>query len=74
MFGRDTLSSIQVIITDGDSQETRQLDNAIDLFFPQATCVWCGWHIVNRGWNANVEGPNSFPKIVLPQYEFIDII
>ena len=32
MYGFHILSQIQIIITDGDSQETAQLDNAVDLF------------------------------------------
>jgi hypothetical protein len=46
-----------LIITDGDSQETTQLDIAIGLYFPNATRVQCGWHIIDRGWNAH--GPKS---------------
>ena len=69
MYGHRILSQIQVVITDGDSQETTQLDNAIDLFFPQAKRVRCGWHIVNRGWNKYVEGPKSFGSSMQRQYE-----
>ena len=69
MYGRRILSQIQVIITDGDSQETAQVDNAIDIFFPQAKRVRCGWHIVNRGWNKYVEGPKSFPNSMQSEYD-----
>ena len=34
VYSNDLLSQIQVIITDGDAQESSQIDNAIDLFFP----------------------------------------
>ena len=41
IFGNRVLSKIQVLITDGDSQETSQMDNAIDQFFPSETGkVW----------------------------------
>jgi hypothetical protein len=43
------LSYIDIILTDGDSQETSQLDYAIKLFFPKAHRARCIWHIVNRG-------------------------
>jgi hypothetical protein len=48
-LGRDCISRIQVIVTDGDSQEITQLDMAIERFFPQAMRVRCGWHIVDKG-------------------------
>ena len=31
--------------------------------------VRCGWHIVNRGWNAYIEGPKSFPRSSMAFYE-----
>ena len=70
-FSIRTLSNVQVIITDGDSQETNQLDNALALYFPQARRVRCGWHIVNRSWNSNLEGPKSFPKNMRSLYEHV---
>jgi hypothetical protein len=48
-LGQDCISRIQVIVTDGDSQEISQLDMAIERFFPQAQRVRCGWHIVDKG-------------------------
>ena len=69
IYDNHILSKIQVFITDGDSQETSQLDNAIDSFFPQAKRIRCGWHIVNRGFLANVEGPRSFPKNMKIHYD-----
>jgi hypothetical protein len=49
LLGHKWLQHVQVIITDGDSQETSQLDIAMAKFFPQAHRVRCGWHIVDRG-------------------------
>lgn len=49
LLGKESLKRIVVIITDGDSQETSQVDYAIDVFFPQAIRVRCIWHIVDRG-------------------------
>ena len=49
LLGVAFLQLIQVVVTDGDSQETSQLDIAIAKFFPQALRVRCGWHLVNRG-------------------------
>ena len=70
-YSKRILSKVQIIITDGDSQETNQLDNALSLYFPQARRVQCGWHIVNRSWNSNIEGPTSFPKNMRPLYDCI---
>jgi hypothetical protein len=57
MLGEEYLREINVIITDGDSQETTQLDIAIASFFPNVMRLRCGWHIIDRGWNAH--GPKS---------------
>jgi hypothetical protein len=44
------LSRVKCIVTDGDSQETSQLDMAIENLFPNVCRVRCGWHIIDRGW------------------------
>ena len=41
LFGNTILNRIQVIVTDGDSQEYGQLDNAISEFMPHITRVRC---------------------------------
>jgi hypothetical protein len=56
MFGKELLSKVTTIITDGDAQETSQLDLAIKLVVPQVFRVRCVCHIVNRGMT------NYFPK------------
>lgn len=53
LLGEKWMSRIRVIISDGDSQEIKQLDAAIQLFFPQVMRVRCGWHIIDRGWKSN---------------------
>ena len=47
LFGKPTVDQIKIIISDGDSQEIQQLDNAISLFLPNILRVRCGWHIVS---------------------------
>ena len=42
LFGKPTVDQIKVIISDGDSQEIQQLDNAISLFLPKVIRVRCG--------------------------------
>ena len=49
VYSNDLLSQIKIIVTDGDAQESSQIDNSIDLFFLQVKQVRCGWHIVHQG-------------------------
>ncbi len=51
------MKKIAIIVTDGDSQEIIQLDNAIKKFFPEAFRIRCFWHIIDRGWHKNVKAP-----------------
>jgi hypothetical protein len=52
LLGRTYMLRVnKVIITDGDANETAQLDNAIEKHFPSVCRVrGCGWYIVDRGW------------------------
>ena len=49
------------MITDGDSQEFTQVDNAIENVIPNAQRVRCGWHIVNQGFDRYVD--TTFPDV-----------
>jgi hypothetical protein len=57
MLGMEFLMEVEVMITNGDSQETTQLELAIKKYIPHAMRLRCGWHIIDRGWNTN--GPKS---------------
>ena len=52
MFNLNTLNRIKLIISDGDNQETRQIDDCR---------ARCGWHIVEMGWTKHILGANCFP-------------
>ena len=54
LLGQIYIQLVQVIFTDGDSQETSALDEAIDLFFPNARRRRCGFHIVMQGMNTQL--------------------
>jgi len=54
IFGREACQRIRLIITDGDSQEYTQLDDAIAAVFVKARRRRCGWHIVAKGWDRHV--------------------
>ena len=62
VYSNYLLSQIKIIVTDGDAQESSQIDNAIDLFFPEVKRVQCGWHIVHQGWNRVIGKPSYHHK------------
>ena len=49
LVGNDVLESIKICITGGDSQETSQLDYAIERVMKRAIHIRCAWHIVSQG-------------------------
>jgi hypothetical protein len=55
LLEKDVLKRIKIIVTDGDSQEISQLDDAISKFFPDAYRIRCSWHIIDRGWHKKVK-------------------
>ena len=52
-FPKSTLDRVRVIITDGDSQEYTQLDNAIKLHLNQVHRLRCGYHLNKKTWEKN---------------------
>jgi hypothetical protein len=54
LLGTDVLKRIKIIVTDGDSQEISQVDDAVARFFPNAYRIRCSWHIIDRGWQKKV--------------------
>jgi hypothetical protein len=53
ILGKD-LSRVQMIISDGDSQEIAQINTMIELVMKQALRQRCGWHVIDRSWNRYV--------------------
>lgn len=49
LLGKHVLVHIRIIITDGDSQEIAQVDNAMVKHCPNAIRLRCHWHIFDRG-------------------------
>ena len=41
---------INIITSDGDSQEYISIDEFIIHYFLHIKIVICGWHVINRGW------------------------
>lgn len=56
LLGNSFCEKVQLQITDGDSQETSQLDQALKTVFKNSKRRRCGWHIVEKGWDRNVSG------------------
>ncbi|KAG7360933.1 MULE transposase domain containing protein [Nitzschia inconspicua] len=54
IIGKTTCEQIRLVITDGDSQELTQLDDAISSVFTKCVCRRCGWHIIHQGWKRHV--------------------
>ena len=48
ILGKHTCSQIQVVITDGDSQEIKACELACKTVFPNATHINCLWHLINK--------------------------
>jgi hypothetical protein len=57
LLGKKVMKKIRIIVTDGDSQEIAQLDDAIKKFFPEANRIRCSWHIIYKGWHKRVKAP-----------------
>ena len=53
LLGKKALSDVKIMITDGDAQETSQLDYAIKKHFPKVYRQRCSWHIIDRSWKKN---------------------
>ena len=47
---------VKLVMTDGDAQETQQVDFAIADVFVTARRTRCGWHLVHQGWKRHVHG------------------
>ena len=62
ILGSDYRLDIAFITTDGDNQAIKALDAAILKFFPNCYRNRCGWHIVDRGWNAHCPGKTLMPQ------------
>jgi hypothetical protein len=55
LVGKDVLNKLSVVVTDGDSQEITQLEEAAKQFFPNVCRMRCSWHIIDRGWHKKVK-------------------
>ncbi len=56
LLGAQSLHSVKLIMTDGDSQEMSQVDFAISTYFVNAVRTRCVWHLVEQGWRRTCKG------------------
>jgi hypothetical protein len=57
LIGQEVLNKVSIVVTDGDSQEINQLEDAVNKFFPNVYRIRCSWHIIDRGWHKKVNVP-----------------
>jgi hypothetical protein len=57
LVGKEVLSKLSINVTDGNSQEITQLEDAVNKYFPNVYRIQCSWHIIDRGWFKNVNVP-----------------
>jgi hypothetical protein len=55
LIGKYVLNKLSVVVTDGDSQEITQFEEAAKQFFPNVYRIRCSWHIIDRGWHKKVK-------------------
>ena len=51
LFSKSVLEKVNIIVSDGDSQEYSQIDICINNHIRNASRVRCGWHLVDKYWN-----------------------
>ena len=56
LLGVDCLDLVKCVMTDGDSWEIVEMEEAIDRHMPNAKRLRCSWHIIHKGWTNNCGG------------------
>ena len=69
LFSKSVLEKVNIIVSDGDSQEYSQIDICINNHLTKASRVRCGWHLVDRGWKH--QGPSFQPGDGLSKDDFL---
>ena len=69
LAGRQYMTRVKAIMTDGDSHEMEELDLAIDQYMPQCRRIRCGWHIVFKGFRRRVALENMINKRYKKRYQ-----
>ena len=56
VLGESWISLVKAVMTDGDSNEIFELDEAIARWMPDAFRMRCAWHVIFKGWQRNCAG------------------
>jgi hypothetical protein len=48
---------VNTVVTDGDSQEITQLEEAVNKYFPDVYRFRYSWHTIDPGWHKKVKVP-----------------
>jgi hypothetical protein len=54
LIGKDVLEKINIVVTDGDSQEITQLEEAAVKYFLNVYIMRYSWHIIDKDWRKKV--------------------
>ena len=52
----ENLVHTEVVVTDGDNQEMKEIKELIKAHLPHAMHIHCGFHIIVKGWATNCSG------------------
>ena len=69
LLGDQWTSQIQSVITDGDSHEIVELEEACRRYMPNCFRVRCGWHIIHKGWLRHCSFGNAIDSTYIRQYK-----
>lgn len=65
LVGMHACQKVKLIVTDGDSQETSQLDAAINAnIYGNAVRRRCGWHIIEKGTSFHLRCPSNTKDVI----------
>ena len=70
LLGVEFMKNIVVIMTDGDSNEIEESENAIALYFPEYS-LWCEWYLIHKGFQWKVPLDASMAKNFWKSFQFL---
>ena len=69
LLGEEWVGHIKAIITDGDSHEITEVEEACKQFIPDCFRIRCGWHIIHKGWTRHCAFANAIPSQKTREYK-----
>ena len=68
LISKKLLEKVRIIISDGDSLFSTQVDNAIRPYFKNTKHFRCGWHLIHKGWERHVDNISQFNNVSMTEY------